>query len=112
MRSLEELSDVHAHFTLYHGRDLISMQNSRVSKAANETDQSSGDKSKKIVRQAHKSDFYAKCQENSLSSLAAKYGLTPEQFGENLRDNYQRHETEQHNAEPEEAAEDYMQPTG
>ena len=111
--TLEELSDVHAHFSLYHGRDLISMQNSRVSKSSSQPDDTSTDsKAKKRVRQAHKSDFYAKCQENGLASLAAKYGLTSEQFGENLRDNYQRHETEQHNVEPEEAAEDYVQPIG
>ena len=28
--------------------------------------------------------------------MSLYFGLTPEQFGENLRDNYQRHETEQH----------------
>lgn len=111
--TLEELSDVHAHFSLYHGRDLISMQNSRVSKSTDQSEDPSADDSKKKgVRQAHKSDFYAKCQENGLASLAAKYGLTPEQFGENLRDGYQRHETEQHSVEPEEAAEDYVQPLG
>ena len=64
------------------------------------------------MKQAHRRDFYAICQENGLGSLSAKFGLTPEQFGENLRDNYQRHETEQHTIEPEEAAEDYVQPTG
>ena len=57
-------------------------------------------------------DFYTICQEAGLGSLAARFGLTPEQFGENLRDNYQRHETSQHSAEPEDAAEDYVQPSG
>lgn len=41
-------------------------------------------------------------------SLAKKFGLTPEQFGENLRDSYQRHETEQFPAEPLELAKDYV----
>lgn len=40
--------------------------------------------------------------------LAKKFGLTPEQFGENLRDSYQRHETEQFPAEPVELAKDYV----
>lgn len=40
--------------------------------------------------------------------LAKKFGLTPEQFGENLRDSYQRHETEQFPAEPIELAKDYV----
>ena len=57
-------------------------------------------------------DFYAICQEAGLGSLAAKFGLTPEQFGENLRDSYQRHETTQHTAEPEDAAQDYIRPSG
>lgn len=43
-----------------------------------------------------------------LDGLAKKFGLTPEQFGENLRDSYQRHETEQFPAEPLELAKDYV----
>lgn len=124
----EELSDVYAHFLLYYGRDLVSMQNSRVSKnkksndisleddeleAAASPDNSLGKKSgKRSVKKARRKDFYSICQENGLGSLAAKFGLTPEQFGENLRDNYQRHETEQHQIEPEVAAEDYKQASG
>ena len=52
------------------------------------------------------------CQEAGLGSLASKFGLTPEQFGENLRDSYQRHETEQHPTEPEDIAKEYLQPSG
>lgn len=44
----------------------------------------------------------------SVDGLAKKFGLTPEQFGENLRDSYQRHETEQFPAEPVELAKDYV----
>ena len=44
----------------------------------------------------------------SADGLAKKFGLTPEQFGENLRDSYQRHETEQFPAEPMELAKDYV----
>ena len=40
--------------------------------------------------------------------MARKFGLTPDQFGENLRDNYQRHETQQHPLEPEDTAENYL----
>ena len=43
-----------------------------------------------------------------VSGLARKFGLTPDQLGENLRDNYQRHETEQHPVEPDETAENYL----
>lgn len=45
---------------------------------------------------------------SGLGGLAKKFGLTPDQFGENLRDNYQRHETEQQPDEPEETAENYL----
>lgn len=69
-------------------------------------------KKKTAIKQAHRKTFYVACQEAGLGSLAAKFGLTPEQFGENLRDNYQRHETEQYSVEPEEVAQDYVQPTG
>jgi transcription elongation factor SPT6 len=44
--------------------------------------------------------------------LAKKFGLTPEQFGENLRDNYQRHEVEQEPTEPMEVAKEYISKYG
>jgi len=40
--------------------------------------------------------------------LARKFGLSAEQFGENLRDQYQRHDVEQDPAEPLEIAEQYI----
>ncbi len=123
----EELSDVYAHFMLYYGRDLVSMQNSCVKRKKRPDDilddnpdelegspDGPADKSSvtRSVKKARRKDFYSICQEHGLGSLAAKFGLTPEQFGENMRDNYQRHETEQHQVEPEVAAEDYKQMTG
>ena len=42
------------------------------------------------------------------AELARKFGLTPEQFGVNLRDNYQRHEVEQDPAEPHELAAEFI----
>ena len=36
-----------------------------------------------------------------------RFGLTPEQFGENIRDNYQRHDVDQCPMEPIELAKDY-----
>ena len=53
-------------------------------------------------------DFYTVCCQTGLLGMAEKFGLTPEQFGENLRDNYQRHETEQYPNEPEDVAQDYV----
>jgi len=40
--------------------------------------------------------------------LARKFGLSPEQFGENLRDNYQRNEVEQDPTEPDVLAEELV----
>lgn len=40
--------------------------------------------------------------------IAQKFGLTPEQFGENLRDNYQRHEVDQYPGEPSELAKELI----
>jgi transcription elongation factor SPT6 len=40
--------------------------------------------------------------------IALRFGLTPEQFGENLRDNYQRHDVDQCPMEPLELAADYV----
>lgn len=40
--------------------------------------------------------------------LAKRFGLTPDQYGENLRDNYQRHEVEQEAATPLDVAKEYI----
>lgn len=40
--------------------------------------------------------------------MAKQFGLTPEQFAENVRDNYQRHEVEQPPVPPLEAAAPYV----
>lgn len=60
------------------------------------------------IKQANRNSMYGLCSEAGLDGLAKKYGLTPEQFGENLRDNYQRYDPEQHPAEPRDAAMEYI----
>jgi len=40
--------------------------------------------------------------------MATSFGLTAEQIGENIRDNYQRHEPEQHQQEPLELAKEFI----
>ena len=39
--------------------------------------------------------------------LAKRFGLTPEQFAENLRDGYQRHEVDQYPGDPIECASEF-----
>ena len=121
VKTHEELSDVYVHFSFYYGQDLVAMQNKQagsVEEAQVEevgpdgAHTSTAKKLKHTVKTAHRKDFYTVCRESGLGSLAAKFGLTSEQFGENLRDNYQRHETSQHQTEPEEAADEYRQPAG
>ncbi|XP_039332223.1 transcription elongation factor SPT6 isoform X2 [Saimiri boliviensis] len=88
VQSMDELKDVYNHFLLYYGRDIPKMQNAA---------KASRKKLKRVREEGDEED-----------GLAKKFGLTPEQFGENLRDSYQRHETEQFPAEPLELAKDYV----
>lgn len=70
-----------------------------------EPEQDPEDKERKLPKRR---DLYTICKDNGLFQMGTYFGLTPEQFGENLRDNYQRHETEQHTAEPLEAAQEFV----
>ncbi|XP_053670514.1 transcription elongation factor SPT6 [Anopheles nili] len=51
---------------------------------------------------------YSICRKRGLTGLSKRFGLTPEQFAENVRDSYQRHEVEQEAKEPLEVAKEYM----
>lgn len=55
-------------------------------------DEDDGEKEELFLKRAKQKDCFAVCRELGLHGLAKKFGLTPQQFGENLRDNYQRHE--------------------
>uniref|UniRef100_A0A8C6KXY1 SPT6 homolog, histone chaperone and transcription elongation factor n=1 Tax=Nothobranchius furzeri TaxID=105023 RepID=A0A8C6KXY1_NOTFU len=116
VQTLEELGDVYNHFLLYYGRDIPKMQNAakaskkklkkikEISEDVEEEEEQKGPD----LKLASRRDMYSICQSVGLDGLAKKFGLTPEQFGENLRDSYQRHETEQFPAEPLELAKDYV----
>uniref|UniRef100_A0A4W4EHK9 Transcription elongation factor spt6 n=1 Tax=Electrophorus electricus TaxID=8005 RepID=A0A4W4EHK9_ELEEL len=118
VQSMDELSDVYNHFLLYYGRDIPKMQNAAKAtkkklkkiKEVSEEDGREEEEEQKgpDLKQASRRDMYSICQTAGLDGLAKKFGLTPEQFGENLRDSYQRHETEQFPAEPLELAKDYV----
>lgn len=60
------------------------------------------------IKQAKRSDLYSLCTRAGLDGLVRKYGLSPEQFAENMRDNYQRHEVEQYPTEPTEVAMEHV----
>lgn len=74
-----------------------------------EGDGEEDDGEEKLARKVpRRRDFYTICKDNGLGSLVKKFGLIPEQFAENLRDNYQRHEPEQVPEEPDELAEQFI----
>jgi len=104
VQTIEELNDVYSHFLLYYGNDLVMMRNKHTGRGPD------GD----MARQKHaqRRDFYTICKESKLGGLAAMFGLKPEQFGDNLRDGYQRHVPEQHPVEPQECATEFMRSTG
>ncbi|XP_026284387.1 transcription elongation factor SPT6 isoform X1 [Frankliniella occidentalis] len=60
------------------------------------------------VKQAVRSGPYSMCRKARLAGFAKRFGLSPEQFAENLRDNYQRHEVEQESVEPLALAKEYL----
>lgn len=62
------------------------------------------------IKQATRSDLYSLCARAGLDGLLRKYGLSPEQFAENMRDNYQRHEVDQTPTEPFDVALEYVSP--
>ena len=60
------------------------------------------------IKHASKSDAYSLCVKFGISGLANRFGLTPEQFGENLRDGYLRNEPEQDPSDVAEVATEYL----
>ena len=55
-----------------------------------------------------KKEPYNICKDNGIANLASNFGLTAEQLGENIRDNYTKHEVQQFGRTPEDAAQDYI----
>ncbi|XP_037868375.1 transcription elongation factor SPT6 [Bombyx mori] len=131
----EELRDVHAHFLLYYSCELPEMQRvQRIKerkkeleerkKLAREEAEKNGEDAEEAaaaieaieldeedltdIKYAAKSGPYELCRKAGIEPLVKKFGLTPEQFAENVRDNYQRHEVEQQPVAPLEAAAEYV----
>ncbi|XP_034489678.1 transcription elongation factor SPT6 isoform X1 [Drosophila innubila] len=62
------------------------------------------------LKQAPNSSPYAVFRKAGICGFAKHVGLTPEQFAENLRDNYQRNEVNQESLSPTELAKQYLSP--
>ncbi|RVE50918.1 hypothetical protein evm_004485 [Chilo suppressalis] len=132
----EELRDVHTHFLLYYSNDLPEMQKvqrtkekkkelEEKKKLAREEAEKNGEDPEEAVaeivaRASEEEDIpqtdvkypvhsgpYQLCKKAGIEPLVKKFGLTPEQFAENARDNYQRHEVDQQPVPPLEAAAPY-----
>ena len=105
-QSLEELNDIYSHFVLYFGDELPQMQEAFRQKGRD--DLNVEEEKRDTVKQARRKDLYSLCSRAGLDGLVRNYGLTAEQFAENLRDNYQRHEVEQCPTGPSELAMEYV----
>nr|XP_033334830.1 transcription elongation factor SPT6-like [Megalopta genalis] len=128
IQTFEELNDIYRHFMLYYSQDVPAMQEDlrkkrmeerrrfiiekrrlQIARAEEngedlpeelpEIEDMEGD-SEDTLKQPVRRGPYAICRKAGLDGLAKKFGLSPEHFAENLRDNYQRHEVEQEPAEP------------
>lgn len=114
VETMEQLKDVYSHFMLYYKNDIPAMWEAKRKKKESEEGKDGDGESKTTLpkkKMPAKRDLYTICKQAGVSGLARKFGLTPDQLGENLRDNYQRHETEQHPVEPDDAAENYLSST-
>ncbi|XP_045475975.1 transcription elongation factor SPT6-like [Harmonia axyridis] len=133
----EELQDVYNHFSLYYANDIPVMQaawrakerqrkkeekkQARL-KAIAESEEGSelppeveNDEEREpepeTLKAANRNGSYTLCSKAGLDGLAKRFGLTPEHFAENLRDNYQRHEVDQEAIEPSDLAAEYICPS-
>lgn len=118
----EELRDVYQFFLLYYAQDIPEMQETIRKRKRKEAEAENGENDESAqAKEADDADdenqrlkhpvrkrLFDICRDMGLDGLAKKFGLTPEQFGENLRDNYQRHEVDQFPVEPLVAATDFV----
>ncbi|XP_057340460.1 transcription elongation factor SPT6-like [Microplitis mediator] len=131
----EERNDFYNLFMLYYSRDIPQMkeilrrkemearESEKIRKRQQhllETEENSEDpplededaeeseKNDHTLKQAVRSGPYTLYVCAGLSSFAKKFGLTPEQFAENLQDNYQRHEIVQDPVHPDEVAREFL----
>ena len=136
--SFEELHDVWIQFQLYYSRDIPAMklevekrarerrreerQAARLERLQNrneddpelppeeddEEEEEAINTRFSTLKLAQRKDMYTVCKESGIAGLAKNFGLTAEQLGENIRDNYTKHEVEQCRRLPLATAADYI----
>uniref|UniRef100_A0A7G3AZW4 Transcription elongation factor SPT6 n=1 Tax=Lutzomyia longipalpis TaxID=7200 RepID=A0A7G3AZW4_LUTLO len=132
----EELKDVQMHFHLYYSHEIPQMQEAWRAKERERKRQErleakrrekealeNGEEPPEVtqidedddvempeesLKQAADARPYTMCRKGGVCGMAKKFGLTPEEFAENLRDSYQRHEVEQESTELMELAKQYV----
>lgn len=123
--SFEDIKDCWLHFQLYYGSDIPlmkqelqqskkikrrlaieSQQNAVDGEGNNEELITAPDDDEDIqnklssLKLAQRKNMYTVCKECKIIQLVRKFGLSPEQLGENLRDNYTRHHVNKCEDEP------------
>ncbi|KAH8335387.1 hypothetical protein KR074_000739, partial [Drosophila pseudoananassae] len=134
VQSMQELKDVHKNFLLNYSHELPRMlaeQRRKMLQERNEaasvengeegvdgdagTNQNPKEDDDPVLvgeqlKQAPNSSPYAVFRKAGFCGFAKHFGLTPEQFAENLRENYQRNEVTQVSLSPTELAKKYLSP--
>lgn len=73
-----------------------------------DVDEENNERPEETIKVSRDTGPYARCRKAGICGFAKLFGLTPEQFAENLRDSYQRHEVEQDPSDPFEVAKNYI----
>lgn len=73
-----------------------------------DVDEDNNERPEEAIKVSRDTGPYARCRKAGICGFAKLFGLTPEQFAENLRDSYQRHEVDQDPSDPFEAAKNYI----
>ncbi|ESO05770.1 hypothetical protein HELRODRAFT_191379 [Helobdella robusta] len=113
VQTMEQLNDIHQHFNLYYANDVTRMKMAKkikrkLAEDGGEDGSAAHDEEASVLKQAPKRSAYNICVDAGLCEMARRFGLTPEQFGENINDNYMRHEVEQDPGDPNELAEEFI----
>ncbi|KAL3102217.1 hypothetical protein niasHS_003626 [Heterodera schachtii] len=101
----EELMDIHAHFQLYYGHQMCRVQEWERLNAISEQNVDTELASR--FKRSAKIDQYQLCIQCGLSAFAEQFGLTPEEFAENMTE-YVKHEVRQVDKLPNDAALDFV----
>lgn len=134
VQTQEELKDIHTHFLLHYSHEISAMNEAykarekvrrRAERIAERAkilenleegaeppeelpDEDDDDEVEESLKLARDSGPYSMCRKAGILGIAKRFGLTPEQYAENLRDNYQRHEVDQESIELSELAKEYI----